>query len=384
MTFRLDERDTPADPPTNREKRGDMLDLVRITTQVLDDCRIANGALVVAPSHLRSYPVSAADGMTCRPGETLPLAIAAMDGLGRNERSAVLGWLTDRAAGFNDDGYLRRAYAIHGRITDRRPDRLGTALLLWAICARPERATDEAIRAVVRQLAAGLALGRDRRQTSPSPTVDLAESALSALALHTVSAVLPADEWERAAAREEARRDGLMDSVRNHLTTADGRTDHFSVDDLTARESVETGPRRLFPDDGTDRAAQVALSWVPGVDAGLRRTILERLSVDPASQRGHRDAVGLVPVVHLFWLAIAWERAGDSSRADDLFRSAVELADSNGHFPEWVQGPETADHPAIPFLPAHLAFLLAAGVLGRLRDLRRSGSPLAERAEPED
>lgn len=378
-TFLLAERDTPVDVAMARAQRGDMIALVGTTTRVLDDCRIGNGALIVAPSQLPSYPVSAPDGMHCRPGETLPLAIAAADGLGRNERLSVLGWLTHRAAGFNDDGYLRRAYAIHGRVTDRRPDRLGTAMLLWAICSRPERVTAEPVRALVRQLAAGLALGRDRRQASPSPTVDLAESAASAMALHAVSAILPADEWERAAVREEARRDGLLAGAGGQLEGDSGNGLSGSPAAVVARDPSQTGPRRLFPDDGTERAALIALSWVPGIDPALRQRILARLRSDLTTEHHESDASGGVHVTDLFWLAIAHERAGEPERAADLFMVAVDLADSSGHFPEWVDGPQATERSAIPFLPAHLAFLLAAGVLGRLRDLPRSGYTSAAR-----
>lgn len=375
--FRLTERRIPVDVVTARSQRGDLIVLVGTTTRVLDDCRIGNGALVIAPSQLPSYPVGASDGMTCRPGETLGLAIAAADGLGRNERQSLLGWLTRRASGFQDDGYLRRSYALHGRVTDRRPDRLGTALLLWSICARPERAEAEPIRAIVRQLAAGLALGRDRRQASPSPTVDLAESAASAMALRGVSAILPADEWGRAAAREEERRDGLQTAVVSLLhSPADGPLVASSLASGSS-DAVDAGPRRLFPDDGSERAALLTLGWLPGIDASLRKAIIERLTGELMAE--DPDPEARVPVADLFWLAVALEQAGRSERAGDLFAATVDLADSDGHFPEWVGVLGGAERPATPFLPAHLAFLLAAGVLGRLRDLPRSGYTSAKR-----
>lgn len=367
---RLVERDAPVDTDAARLQQGDLIALVGTTTRVLDDCRVANGALVFAPSQLPSYPVGAPDGMVCRPGETLALAIAAADRLGRNERDSLLAWLTNRAAGFNDDGYLRRAYAVHGRVTDRRPDRMGTAMLLWAICAWPDRCTAEPVRAIVRQLAAGLALGRDRRQASPSPTVNLAESALSAMALHGVSAILPADEWERAAAREDERRDGLTDTVLAAVRA--GPTLGGSGGEVATRfRDTDVGPRRLFPDDGTEQAALVALSWVAGTGPLLRDAVIERLTsiLKPAEP----DPGVRVHLADLFWLSIALERAGRSLEAADLFSAAMDLADSDGHFPEWDGSPGAAEPPATPLLAAHLAFLLAAGVLGRLHDLPRSG-----------
>ncbi len=373
----LPERDAPVDADAARLRQGDLVALIGTTTRVLDDCRIANGALVVAPSQLPSYPVGAPDGMVCRPGETLSLAIAAADRLGRNERDSLLAWLTNRAAGFNDDGYLRRSYALHGRVTDRRPDRMGTAMLLWAISARPERCTVEPVRAIVRQLAAGLALGRDRRQASPSPTVDLAESALSAMALHGVSAILPADEWERAAIREDERRDSLMTTVLAAVRT-------ISVDDGNGREGAhgfpdaDVGPRRLFPDDGTEQAALVTLSWVKGIDPDLRAAVIGRVSgILLPEEPDHEVRIHLAD---LFWLSIALERAGRSVEAADLFSTAMDMADSDGHFPEWDGSPGGTEPPANPSLAAHLAFLLAAGVLGRLRDLPRSGYTTARRS----
>ena len=369
-TDRLVERDAPVDADAAQLQQGDLIALIGTTTRVLDDCRITNGALVVAPSQLPSYPVGAPDGMVCRPGETLTLAIAAADRLDRNERTPLLAWLTNRAAGFNDEGYLRRSYALHGRVTDRRPDRMGTAMLLWAICARPERCAAEPVRAIVRQLAAGLALGRDRRQTSPSPTVDLAESALSAMALHSVSAILPADEWERAAVREDERRDALKSTVLSAVRI-------ISADAGTGREGArgsreaDVGPRRLFPDDGSEQAALVALSWVNGIDLELRDAVIGHL-IGVLLPEGP-DVEVRVHLADLFWLSIALERSGRSVEAADLFSAAMDMADSDGHFPEWRGLPGGAEPPTNPSLAAHLAFLLAASVLGRLRDVPRSG-----------
>ena len=366
----LVERVAPVDADAARLQQGDLIALIGTTTRVLDDCRIANGALVVAPSQLPSYPVGAPDGMICRPGETLSLAIAAADRLDRNERTSLLPWLTNRAAGFNDDGYLRRSYALHGRVADRRPDRMGTAMLLWAICAHPERCAVEPVRATVRQLAAGLALGRDRRQASPSPTVDLAESALSAMALHSVSAILPADEWERAAVREDERRDALRSTVSAAVRTISA-DDGMGRDDARGTREVDVGPRRLFPDDGTEQVALVALSWVKGIDPELRDAVIGHLSGILLPEEA--DVEVRVHLADLFWLSIALERSGRSVEAADLFSAATEMADSDGHFPEWHGLPGGTEPPTIPSLAAHLAFLLAASVLGQLRDLPRTG-----------
>lgn len=373
--FRLTERDAPVDAEMARSQQGDLIALIGTTLRVLDDCRIANGAVVVSPSHLPSYPVDAPDGMACRPGETLALAIAATDALDRNERDPLLPWLTDRASGFNDEGYLRRSYALHGRVTDRRPDRSGTALLLWSICSHPDRVTTEPVRAIVRQLAAGLSLGRDRRQASPSSTVDLAESALSAMALRTVSAILPADEWERAAVREDERRDGLMATVLEQVGAAAHPDTAIHGVHPGARESDSSGPRRLFPDDGSERAALVALSWAPGIDDALRDAVFDRLTVELVPE--DTDATSTILITDLFWLAIGLERAGRPEPAGEIFATTIDLADANGHFPEWVRRPGVTETPATPSLASHLTFLLAAGVLGRLRGLPRGGYPSA-------
>lgn len=375
--FRFSERLAPIDADDARLQLGDLIVLIGTTTRVLDDCRIANGAVVVSPSHLPSYPVEAPDGMACRPGESLALTIASTDALGRNERNSILAWLTARAAGFNDDGYLRRSYAIHGRVTDRRPDRMGTALLLWAICALPERSTTDPVRAIVRQLAAGLSLGRDRRQASPSPTVDLAESALSAMALHSVFAILPADEWERAANREDERRDALMGPVLGQVLAGSEPETADPVASPRAAVASNAGPRRLFPDDGSEQAALVALSWVPGIDVRLRDAVLDRLMVVLLPEDA--DPESRVRVTDLFWLAIGLEKAGRSGPAGDLFAAAIDLADADGHFPEWVRSPGATETPSIPSLAAHLTFLLATSVLGRLRDLPPSGFTAARR-----
>lgn len=167
-------RNKPVDPVRALAERGDLIALVGTSTRVMDDCRLPNGALIDAPSHLPSYPVTATDGLACTPGLTIPLAILAGDALGRDERSAVLPWLLSRAEGFVDRGLSGR-YAVQGREIDSRTDEVAAAFLLQAILSRRARTwTDPATTDRVIAVLAGRLQAHRHREPNPGRALALA------------------------------------------------------------------------------------------------------------------------------------------------------------------------------------------------------------------
>jgi hypothetical protein len=362
------ERDTPVDPTRALRQRGDLIVLVGTSTRVLEDCRFPGGALVDAPSQLPSFPVGARDGLIVRPGETFPLAILAGDGLRRDERPGLLGWLDGVLPGDDAAGPLRRSYRPDGATEDAAPDRLGTALLLWAIGRRPRLVADPLSRSVMARLAAGTVslAGREGPDTRDTGAVASLLDALLADPIRRSLATLHGEESAPVLGGLSGEVERLIPAVLAELREWDGRT-------LPGWEGHDES-------DGGDTWRWLPtvsmLGWLDDVPRGVRAAAVETLErrLLGAERPGHP-----VPVAVLFELAIALEQMGRSERADDVFSAALDLADRDGHFQEWAGTAPGSHIPASPWLPAHMAFVWAAGVLGRLADLPRSGYTSARR-----
>lgn len=261
--------------------RGDVIALVGTTTRVFDDCRLPNGALVEAPSHLPSYPALARDGLRCRPGLLLPIALLAMDALGRNLRSSLTRWLVDRAEAFRGDGFLRTAYAVNGRITEPGADLGGTVALRYALVTNESEPDFD-------DLIAHLETGIATLTRASSLNHDHADLHLATVGILAAS---PASQHHQPA--------------------------------LTALTSAF---RSATPGD-----------------------------------EGH--------VAQRFAAVVEQAIDGDRDTARIAFFETLAAADSNGHFPERTDSP---DSPS-PFLLSHLLFLLAAHHTGELARIPRSG-----------
>jgi hypothetical protein len=374
-------------------QRGDIIALLGTTLRVLNECRFPNGAVVVAPAFLPSYPRDAPNGLLCEPGLTLALAIAALDELDRDERSALLDWVANCADRFQEVGILRARYAVNGSILTDVPDRLGSGLLLAAIARRPLSDGAPLRAAVVRPLAAGLAVGDDLRTTAPAAEpadalLDAARWASTLAGLRAAQHLLGADEWGRAADRAF---DALQEAI--GLVFADDGAASL-VDEIADQE-----PSRfvhvadyVLPEH---LAAVLTLAWplaLPDNPAAVQCLHLaERLNGPPelslANETGNETPSlaerfdwpepGVYPFA-VFWLAAAQAAHGRAAQAEQTFSYGVSLANADGHFPEFVGG-DLARSAACPDLKTHLAFVLAAGALGHLKRLPRSGYTAARR-----
>jgi hypothetical protein len=100
------------------------------TAAIFDDCFLPNGGLIAAPCQLPIYPIDAPQRFVCHPGRDIPLAIAAMNILGRDVSAQLAPWVFDRAL---RTGFLVHAYAPNGLPTTNGPDRDGARLIAAAI-----------------------------------------------------------------------------------------------------------------------------------------------------------------------------------------------------------------------------------------------------------
>ena len=339
---------------------GDLVALIGTTTRLYADCLMPNGALVEAPAHLPFFPKHARDTLRCRPGLDAAFAIVAMDAFGRDVRAPLLRWIRDRAAGFADDGLLRRAYHVHGPIADEAPDLLGTALLLYAVTRRPSRARAEVVQEVSRGLASALAVrwdgehGRFRDLAPTDGVFRAAELAAVGGALAAAGTALDIAEWSR-----------LADNIASQV-------EHAPPESVT--EPLPAGDR----DESV--VAYLVLAWPfaapgTGADAALaaERLMGARDVTAPVldhSEHGPLVTSDAVRPAELFWLAVGLAAAGQRERALPYVNLGMATADASGHFPERGDPVKLGSSPR-PYLLAHLLFVVAAEAVGLLAALPR-------------
>ncbi len=344
-------------------RQGDLVALVGTTTRLFDECLLPNGALIEAPTHLPFYPPGARDAFRCRPGTLISFAISTMDVLGRDLRAPLLRWIRDRAAGFADDGLLRRAYAVHGPVLDAAHDVIGSGLLLWAINVRPQRAQHDVAQQVTRGIASALAVRWDGNAFRDHPSAEgacrAAELAAAELGLRVAGTALDIGEWSRIADVMRQRRDEVIETL--------------------------SAPAGSPTSDERDRLveAHLTLAWpgshdvgVPGarlVDWAERAVGLHERGpeADQEEDASPVHLTGLQPA-ELFWLATARAAMGETEHAKGYYDLGLSLADADGHFPE-AAGHQAIDPSPKPALLAHLLFLHAADALGYLKKIPKSG-----------
>ncbi len=344
-------------------RQGDLVALVGTTTRLFDECLLPNGALIEAPTHLPFYPPGARDAFRCRPGMLVSFAISAMDALGRDLRAPLLRWIRDRAAGFADDGLLRRTYAVHGPVLDAAHDVIGSGLLLWAVNVRPQRGQNDIAQEVTRGIASALAGRWDGDTFRDHPSADgvcrAAELAAAELGLRAASTALEIAEWSRVADGLRQRRDEAVGTL--------------------------SEPAGMTSQDERDRLveAHLALAWPCSNDLGMAQAGLVDLAEravglhdrGPECDQGENGSpvhlTGLQPA-ELFWLATARAAAGGTAPAEGYYDLGLSLADVDGHFPE-AAGHQAVDPSPKPALLAHLLFLHAANALGYLNKIPKSG-----------
>ena len=346
--------------PTRQSSRGDVTELAATTTRLFADCLLPNGALIEAPAHQPFYPVGARDTLRCRPGIDAAFAILAMDALGRDVRSPLLRWLHDRAGGFRDDGLLHHAYRVPGTPEDEHRDLLGTALLLYAINRRRNRARGEIAEEVSRGLASALAVrwdGQQRRfRDYPEYRGVLGAADMSGAesALRAAGMALEVDAWTRVADAIGAERFIALEEI---LSEEAVRRDGASRDGLITACLALAWP---FAEGHREQAVAVARL--------AERTMAtpepsERTA--PHEDHGPLRAEDAVRLVELFRLATALAAAGETFDAERYFDAALATADESGHFPAAADPADLEPSPR-PYLLAHLTFNLAAEALGHL------------------
>jgi hypothetical protein len=342
-------------------QQGDVIALLGTTTRLFDECLLPNGALIEAPAHLPYYPARGPTALLCRPGVDLPVAILAMDALGRELRTPLLRWLVERAHGFTSDGLLARAYEVHGPALTQKSDLLGTAFLLYVVNHRPEVATSSLEERVTRSLASAVATRWDGRDF-PSETVATSAERAAAIAMAEAGLHLAGDrygiaEWTRLARHLAiARREALADiGLPPEFILGERR------DEIVRSLLLLSYPLRHHVDNGRSM-----LDLAVNAAGSLRPHHLDAHDAD----RAYVETA--VRPWELCWLAAAFAGANQSEEALLYFNVGLSFADEHGHLPASFDLPGRGPS-AKPYLLSHLALVVAAAATGELAKIPKSG-----------
>jgi glucoamylase len=97
-------------------KKAEIKKLIRISTEVIKDCSLENGAIVAANSDKSTYPAAVQDYRYVWIRDASYVCIAA-DILGlRNIPERFFDWCFSRAEGFRETGLFHSAYSVNGAI----------------------------------------------------------------------------------------------------------------------------------------------------------------------------------------------------------------------------------------------------------------------------
>jgi len=357
--------------------REEVVRLAAASHKVFDACLLPNGCLVSAPSHHPAYPARARPDLHTWPGREAGFAVAGMEALGRAARQPLLGWIWDRADGFQETGLIFEDYHPNGvrRGREWQPDQAGT--LLWELCRSPDP-WDRLEAAVVRKLAGGL-IGQwdgtgfrlryrdvwQERFADPVYRSNFTYSlAACAAGLWLAAEVYGMQAWRTAAGQMAARVADAWNARLGQYARRFGRSGNDSNVDASLLGLI--WPFSVIDDE--DRLHAI----VDGVEArllseiGVYRYVYDVYDgeVDEWGTELQQGA-GAWPVL-TFWLAIAHSRLGDRTRALQTFQIGLESVDAEGFFPEQVFPPGDPRVGVKPRLWSHTMFALAADELGLL------------------
>lgn len=359
------------------QTRGDIVALVSTSSRVFQDCLLPNGCLVASPSHAPYFPRQAKSYLYCWPGRDLGFSVAGMEALGHSVRDPLLRWMLERAEGFRETGLIYEEYHPNGprRGPEWQPDQAGT--LLWALCRAP-RLDHAAEREVVELAANGLVRhwtgeGFDRRHrdlwerrfASPRHGSNLTYTlAACAKGLLIAGDAYQRGEWVAVGEDMAQRVRGSVDAELGRYTRRFGGPQRDLNPDASLMGLV--WPFDIVPvDDALSRTvAAIESDLLDGL--GVRRYIFDGYDGEVEEIGAElRQGGGAWPLL-TFWFAIVLERLGRRDDALRVFRSGLESANDDGHFPEqrWRDGDSRVG--VTPLLWSHMKFILALSELDLL------------------
>lgn len=288
----------------SRHYRGDLIAIIGTTTRVLDDCRLPNGALIEAPTHLPSFPSAALDRPRCFPGTDLALALISTDALDRDVRPALLPWLVQRLEDAPGE-LLAVTYDTNGQPFAAHDDLAGTMLLAAAVAMNLRSE-------IARQCLASLVQGLD-----------------------------------------SAFRDGRSVPEQGAW---------IALAPLIPLELNQFPPLRSAVADHPEART---VSQSPSIES--LHNALELILPAALDHRSSSSAVA-IPVCHRFAEVIGTAIAGSQADARLEFFAAIEAADASGHFPASLEQIEDRPSPIPYLLGHLLFLLAASltGELARI------------------
>lgn len=361
--------------PSIKPKYRQKIDrLLKISQEVLSDCAVENGAIIAANTDKPYYPREAANYHYVWPRDAAFICAAAEE-LKLPIQEPYFTWLTDRPEDFKKDQLLYGNYATNGRLgtlTDFEPDQMGTTL--WAIYVHFEKNLKAALkfRELIERLANGLVAvwnktfflqnttdiwEESNRQTSTRIENNFTYSlAACARGLMDANEIVPHHLWKEAALQmlseiDEAHREKEGYFFRNQGKISDPNVDASLLGLVYPFNVVEPDDKRMI--DTIRKMEETIVT-----DGGVHRYQYDYYDGEGSAWEGG----GVWPLLNL-WMAIYWQRLGDTAKAWAYYSWVLDHVEDyipEQIFPDFRKG-------IYPFAWAHAMFVLATKELELLR-----------------
>lgn len=349
--------------------------ILQISTVVLRDASLENGAIVAANSDKSYYPRQAKDYHYVWPRDAGYVCVAAQT-LGMLDiQEPFFRWLAERPEDFKKESRLYQSYSPNGRINLKQfqPDQMGT--MLWAMSEflRKSASTDFVYRfeTLIRRLGDGLSSEwhtnhfftntvdlweEGHRQTSTKMQNNHTYSLAACIrGLRCANEMIPNESWLDKAKQMETR---LLEAyqpdrkvfVRNHGLLNDINMDASLLGLVFPFNIIKADDERMI--QTVDYMERTIVE-----NGGVHRYQFDYYDGEGTAQEG----AGAWPLLN-FWMSIYWHQRGNNTKAQQYFNWVVERVDEDGLIPEQMF--EDFREGIKPLAWSHAMFVFAAKFLG--------------------
>ncbi|MFC1687991.1 glycoside hydrolase family 15 protein [Patescibacteria group bacterium] len=356
----------------NSQKVKRILDISRA---VIRDSAVENGAIVAANTDKPYIPKHASDYRYVWIRDASFACIAA-EYLDVHIQEPFLKWVNERPEDFVEEGHLYSNYSTNGRIATMgkvfMADQTGT--LLWTIhqCCNGNKKGIEKYRELIERLANGIVKVWSKSNFSV-PTSDIWEEshrvtsprfennftyslAACARGLFCANDSFPNPIWKETAMEMLRVIDKAYDAKRHYFVRNSGKVNDINVD---ASLLGLAWPFTIY--DPNDERMVKTVEMIEKklvIDGGVHRFEFDYFDSEGSSQEGG----GAWPLLNC-WMAIYWQKYGDTKKAQEYFNWVVERSDKfNGFLPE--QYFDDFRIGIYPLVWSHVMFVIAAKKLG--------------------
>ncbi|MFH1457292.1 MAG: glycoside hydrolase family 15 protein [Patescibacteria group bacterium] len=322
------------------QKKEKILQLIKSSKKVFQDCSLPNGAIIAANNDLPYYPKRAANYHFVWPRDASFICVAAQK-VDLKIQKPFFKWLEDRPERFKKESLLFQRYSPNGLLEDGnfQPDQAATAI--WAIYEYYKKDLSKALKfkKLILRLADGLA-NDWQGEFFFHHTVDLWEEgqrhtssvyknnhtyslAACACGLELANKIIPNEIWQKKSHEMKKRIDFAYDQRAGRFLRNKGdKTADWTVD---ASLIGLVWPFKIIKQD--DQCFSNTIKKIEQeivILGGVHRYENDMYDGEGSGQEGG----GAWPILN-FWLSIYWCLAGDTKHAEEYFNWVLDKLDED-------------------------------------------------------